>query len=79
MDSQVRSLIPLFLAVLPSPLHAQTLDLTRIEAVADSVAGAHIAAGSMPAMTVAVARNAHDRLCPRLRKGERGDRHRCRG
>lgn len=57
MDSQVRFLIPLLIAVLPSPLHAQTLDLTRIEAVADSVAGAHIAADAMPAMTVAVARN----------------------
>jgi D-alanyl-D-alanine carboxypeptidase len=35
---------------------AQTLDLRRVEAVADSLARAQIAAGFMPGMTVAVAR-----------------------
>ena len=39
------------------PARAQTLDLARIAAVADSAANAQIAGGGTPGMTVAVARN----------------------
>jgi D-alanyl-D-alanine carboxypeptidase len=59
MNPPMLFLIPTALTALlaADPLPAQALDLARIEAVADSAAQAQIAAGDVPGMTIAVARN----------------------
>ena len=58
MNRHTRALITSAAAVLAAhPLHAQTLDLARAQAVADSVARAQVASGTIPGMTLAIARN----------------------
>ncbi|HEX6910118.1 MAG TPA: serine hydrolase domain-containing protein, partial [Longimicrobium sp.] len=40
-----------------NPLSSQALDLARVQAVADSLAGGYVAQGRLPGLTVAVAHN----------------------
>lgn len=56
--SPLPSLVPVLVVLaMVGPARAQEIDLDRLEHVADSVAHHHIAAGSEPGITVAVARD----------------------